>query len=170
MFPLVLAVWACTVAAAVYAGIGLRRRRRTRLGREITARVAGLDLDPYFAAMILREGTEAAAAELLLGGYVRMDAEGLVRPTEEGPDRARTPAHPLPAALLDAVRRYRDTPGSFRWIDRHDTEYGERSLAFWYDRFALLPPVTRMPKEKDRPLLGCLTLLVVVLQAEASSG
>ncbi|WP_030722880.1 hypothetical protein [Streptomyces sp. NRRL S-237] len=104
MLQLVLAVSAFTVAAAVYAVIGLRWWRRARLRRAVLGLVSGLELEPYHAAELRSEETEAAAAELLLGGYLDIDGEGAARLTDEGRDPGRTPpGHPLPAALLEAV-------------------------------------------------------------------
>ncbi|WP_406304107.1 hypothetical protein OHA61_19600 [Streptomyces sp. NBC_00885] len=68
MLQLVLAASVFTVAAAVYGAIGLRWRRRARIRREILGLVAALDLEPYHTAAMESRATEAAAAELLLGG------------------------------------------------------------------------------------------------------
>ncbi|MFF4420767.1 hypothetical protein ACFY04_08255 [Streptomyces sp. NPDC001549] len=107
MLQLVLAVFAFTVAAAVYAVIGLRWWRRARTRRTILGLVAALDLEPYHVAALK---SEEAAAELLLDGYLDIDGAGAARLTEEGREPGRTPpAHPLPppgrGRRLDGRRR-----------------------------------------------------------------
>ncbi|MGZ9929092.1 hypothetical protein ACXNSR_04300 [Streptomyces sp. NC-S4] len=164
----VLAVSAFTVAAAVYAVIGLRWWHRARTRRGILALVAALDLEPYHAAALKSEEVEAAAAELLLAGYLEIDGTGAARLTEEGRGRGRTPpAHPLPAALLEAVRRYDPEPVSIGWIDRYDTEYQIRRDAYRRERNALLPPIPRIPRDPKEPgcLLGCCGCTGILLLA-----
>lgn len=169
MLQLVLAVSAFTVAAAVYAVIGLRWWRRARLRRAVLGLVSGLELEPYHAAELRSEETEAAAAELLLGGYLDIDGEGVARLTEAGRDPGRTPpGHPLPAALLEAVRRYDPEPVSIGCIGRYDTEYLIRRSAYARERDALLPRITRIPRTPthDRGRLldccGCVGIVLLV--------
>ncbi|MGW3324532.1 hypothetical protein [Streptomyces virginiae] len=169
MLQLVLAVSAFTVAAAVYAVIGLRWWRRARLRRAVLGLVSGLELEPYHAAESRSEETEAAAAELLLGGYLDIDGEGAARLTEAGRDPARTPpGHPLPAALLEAVRRYDPEPVSIGCIGRYDTEYLIRRRAYVQQQDALLPRITRIPRTPthDRGRLldccGCVGIVLLV--------
>lgn len=169
MLQLVLAVSAFTVAAAVYAVIGLRWWRRARLRRAVLGLVSGLEPEPYHAAELRSEETEAAAAELLLGGYLDIDGEGAARLTDAGRDPARTPpGHPLPAALLEAVRRHDPEPVSIGCIGRYDTEYLIRRSAYARDRNALLPPITRIPRTPthDRGRLldccGCVGIALLV--------
>ncbi|MCX4960906.1 hypothetical protein [Streptomyces virginiae] len=169
MLQLVLAVSAFTVAAAVYAVIGLRWWRRARLRRAVLGLVSGLELEPYHAAELRSEETGAAAAELLLGGYLDIDGEGAARLTAAGRDPCRTPpGHPLPAALLEAVRRYDPEPVSIGCIGRYDTEYLIRRSAYARERDALLPRIARIPQTPthDRGRLldccGCVGIVLLV--------
>ncbi|WP_314241544.1 hypothetical protein [Streptomyces sp. DSM 40907] len=166
MLQLVLAVSAFTVAAAVYAVIGLRWWRRARMRRTILGLVAALDLEPYHVAALKSEEAEAAAAELLLDGYLDIDGAGAARLTEEGREPGRTPpAHPLPAALLEAVRRYDPEPVSIGWINRYDTEYQIRRAAYERERDALLPRIPRIPRDPQEGgrLKACCGCVGIVL-------
>ncbi|MFF2785870.1 hypothetical protein ACFVT6_03720 [Streptomyces sp. NPDC058049] len=107
MLQLVLAVSAFTVAAAVYAVIGLRWWRRARTRRAILGLVAALDIEPYHAAWSRSEGVEAAAAELLLGGCLDIDGDGAARLTEEGREPGRTPPAPPAASRRSGSPRAR---------------------------------------------------------------
>ncbi|MCX4584225.1 hypothetical protein [Streptomyces sp. NBC_01481] len=163
MLQLVLAASVFTVAAAVYGAIGLGWRRRARIRREILGLVATLDLEPYHAAAMESRATEAAAAELLLGGYLDIDGEGAALLTEAGRAPGRPPAHPLPAALLEAVRRHDPEPVSIGWIDGCDEEYVARRHAYRSERDALLPEIPRMPDGEGRQLLACCACMGVTL-------
>ncbi|MFF9915385.1 hypothetical protein [Streptomyces sp. NPDC013457] len=162
MLQFVLAVSVFTVATAVYGAIGLQWRRRSRIRREILSTVAALKLEPYHAAAMASRATEAAAAELLLGGYVDIDGEGAARLTEAGRDPGRAPAHRLPAALLEAVRRHDPEPVSIGWIDWCDEEYPSRRIAYQNEQDALLPRIPRMPDGEGRPVLDCCACTGVV--------
>ncbi|WP_030294433.1 hypothetical protein [Streptomyces katrae] len=163
MLQLVLALSVSVVTAAVYGPIGLRWRRRARIRREVLRLVAALELEPYHAALLRNEATEAAAAELVLGGYLRIDGEGAAFLTEEGRDPAGAPAHPLPAALLEAVRRHDPEPVSLGWIDWCDQGYVERRSAYGKVRDARLPDVRRMPDGEANRLPACCGCVGIVL-------
>ncbi|MFE5807976.1 hypothetical protein [Streptomyces sp. NPDC056491] len=165
MLQLILAVSVFIVAVAVYAGIGLRWCWRARRRRGILGRVAALELDPYHVAAKKYRETEAAAAELLLGGYLDIDGEGAAHLTGAGRDIGRPPARPLPAALLEAVRRHDPEPVSVGWIDRSDVEYRERCIAYRRERDALLPVIGRIPRTPvgERRLSACCGCVGVVL-------
>ncbi|MFE5484449.1 hypothetical protein [Streptomyces sp. NPDC056527] len=163
MLQLVLAASVVTVATAVYGAIGLRWWRRARLRREILGVVATLDLAPYHVAAMENRGTEAAAAELLLDGYLDIDEAGAVLLTEAGRDPRRTPTHPLPAALLEAVRRHDPEPVSIGWIDWSDAEYQTRRSAYLSRQDALLPEIPRMPDGEGRQLLACCSCMGVTM-------
>ncbi|MDX3535131.1 hypothetical protein PV721_12250 [Streptomyces sp. MB09-01] len=163
MLQLVLALSVSVVTVAVYGPIGLRWRRRARIRREILRLVAALDIEPYHAALLRNQATEAAAAELVLGGCLRIDGEGAAFLTEAGRDPARTPAHPLPAALLEAVRRHDPEPVSIGWIDWCDEEYAKRRSAYGSERDGLLPDLPRMPDGEGNRLLACCGCVGIVL-------
>lgn len=163
MLQLVLAVSVFTVATAVYGVIGLRWRRRARIRREILGVVATLDLAPYHVAAMQNRGTEAAAAELLLDGYLDVDGEGVALLTNAGRDPDRTPVHPLPAALLEAVRRHDPGPVSIGWIDWCDEEYRTRHSAYLGEQDALLPEIPRMPDGERGGLSACCSCAGVMM-------
>ncbi|MFF4444049.1 hypothetical protein [Streptomyces sp. NPDC001502] len=155
------------MAAAVYAVIGLRWWCRARMRRAILGLVAALGLESCHAASLRSEGVEAAAAELLLGGYLDIDGAGAARLTEEGREPGRTPpAHPLPAALLEAVRRYDPEPVSIGWIDRYDTEFQARRSAYASAWDALLPRIPRIPLDPEEggwtaSCCGCVGIILM---------
>ncbi|MFB7182234.1 hypothetical protein ACFCYI_31550 [Streptomyces sp. NPDC056257] len=163
MLRFVLAISVSLVTAAVYGPLALRWRRRVRVRREILRLVAAVRLEPYHAAVLRGESTEAAGAELVLDGYLRIDGEGAAFLTEEGRDPARTPAHPLPAALLEAVRRHDPEPVSLGWIDWCDEEYRRRSGAYGNERRDLLPDLPKMPDGEGNRLLACCGCVGIVL-------
>ncbi len=154
------------VTAAVHAPIALLWWRRARVRSRTLRLVAAVEPEPYHAAVLRGEATEAAAAELVLGGYLRIDGEGAAFLTEQGRDPARTPGHPLPAALLEAVRRHDPEPVSIGWIHWWDEDYPERLRAYRRERDALLPVIPRMPGD-ERNLLtaccGCAGIALVML-------
>ncbi|WP_030384475.1 hypothetical protein [Streptomyces sp. NRRL S-241] len=163
MLQLVLAVSVVVVAVVVHGSLGLRWWWRARLRRRILALVAGLDLEPYHAAALEYEETPAAAAELMLDGYLDIDAEGVALLTEAGRDPGRTPVEAIPAALLEALRRHDPEPVSIGWIDRRDEEYQSRCLAYREERDALLPGIPRMPAWDGRQPWACCSCLGFVL-------
>ncbi|WP_326592082.1 hypothetical protein [Streptomyces sp. NBC_01294] len=125
--------------------------------------VAAVELEPYHMALLRQEATEAAAAELVLGGYLRIDEEGAAFLTEQGRDPARAPAHPMPAALLEAVRRHDPEPVSIGWIGWCDDGYLERRGAYRSERDALLPELPRMPHGTGNQLPACCSCVGIVL-------
>ncbi|OLZ62957.1 hypothetical protein AVW11_21630 [Streptomyces amritsarensis] len=160
-----LATLVSAVTAAVYGPIALLWWRRARVRSRTLRLVAAVEPEPYYMAELRQEATGAAAAELLLSGYVRIDDEGAAFLTGRGRDPARAPAHPLPAALLDAVRRHDPEPVSFGWIDGSDEEYLERRSAYRSEREALLPELPRMPGGRENLLLACAGCAGIALVA-----
>ncbi|MEV6678271.1 hypothetical protein AB0N09_15610 [Streptomyces erythrochromogenes] len=158
-----LAVLVSAVTAAVYGPVALLWWRRARVRSRTLRLVAAVELEPYHAALLRQEATGAAAAELLLGGYLRIDEEGAAFLTEQGRDPDRTPAHPIPAALLEAVRRHDPEPVSIGWIDWCDEEYLQRRSAYRSERDAVLPVLPRMPDGQGNVLLTCLTCVGIAL-------
>ncbi|MFF4386626.1 hypothetical protein ACFY0G_07455 [Streptomyces sp. NPDC001552] len=158
-----LAILVSAVTAAVYGPIALLWWRRARVRSRSLRLVAAVELEPYHMALLRQETTEAATAELVLAGYLRIDEEGAAFLTEQGRDPARAPAHPLPAALLDAVRRHDPEPVSTGWIDRNDEEYLQRRSAYRSEREALLPELPRMPHGRENVFLTCCTCMGIAL-------
>ncbi|MER5779735.1 hypothetical protein ABT144_36655 [Streptomyces sp. NPDC002039] len=163
------------VVCLLYGAVGVRWWHRAAAGRALADAVAGLDVDPYHSAVVTGHATEAAAAELLLDRYAYLDHRGLVRLTKAGRTKGRTPAHPVPAALLEAVRRSHPRPVSPGRIHRHDAVYLERLAAYRRDREATWPRLPRPPggaPGADRPCLsacGCLLLLPLLALMAASA-
>ncbi|MEU4355197.1 hypothetical protein [Streptomyces virginiae] len=163
MRQLALALVVSAVTAAVYGPIALLWWRRARIRSRTLRLVAAVELEPYHMALLRQEATEAAAAELVLGGYLRIDEEGAAFLTEQGRDPARTPAHPMPAALLEALRRHDPEPVSLGWIDWCDAGYVERRGAYRSERDALLPELPRMPDGAGNRFLACCSCVGIVL-------
>ncbi|MFD7788027.1 hypothetical protein ACFV4Q_33765 [Streptomyces nojiriensis] len=158
-----LAILVSAVTAAVYGPVALLWWRRARVRSRTLRLVDAVELEPYHKALLRHEATEAAAAELVLAGYLRIDEEGAAFLTEQGRDPARAPAHPLPAALLDAVRRHDPEPVSTGWIDWSDEEYLERRSAYRSGREALLPELPRMPDGRGNVFLACCSCVGIAL-------
>lgn len=151
------------VALAVYGAIGLRWRRRARMRRAFLGQVAALEFEPYHAAALKNEESGAAAAELLLDGHLDIDADGAVLLTGTGRDPGRIPVHPLPAALLEALRRHDPEPVSIGWIERHDERYAALRFAHREEREALLPVRPRLPVVAEGSLRACCGCVGLVL-------
>jgi hypothetical protein len=83
--------------------------------------------------------------------------------TDAGRDPHRTPVHPLPAALLEAVRRHDPEPVSIGWVDCFDEEYVTRRRAYLGEQDALLPEIPRMPDGEGRSLLACCSCMGVIM-------
>ncbi|MFE6837502.1 hypothetical protein ACFVFI_22080 [Streptomyces sp. NPDC057705] len=163
MRQLALALLVSAVTAAVYGPVALLWWRRARVRSQTLRLVAAVEPEPYHMALLRQEATEAAAAELVLGGYLRIDEEGAAFLTEQGRDPARAPAHPMPAALLEAVRRHDPEPVSIGWIDWCDDGYLEQRGAYRSERDALLPKLPRMPDGAGNQLLACCSCVGIVL-------
>ncbi|MFJ6482658.1 MULTISPECIES: hypothetical protein [unclassified Streptomyces] len=158
-----LAILVSAVTAAVYGPVALLWWRRARVRSRTLRLVAAVEPEPYHMALLRQEATEAAAAELVLAGYLRIDEEGAAFLTEQGREPARAPAHPLPAALLEAVRRHDPEPVSVGWIDRSDEPYLERRSAYRSERAALLPELPRMPDGRGNAFLACISCVGIAL-------
>lgn len=154
----ILCLTALTVTAFAYGARAARHRRRTRVRRRYEARLAALGVDPYYAATVRGEETVAAAAELLLAGAIRVDNHYAIRLADGA--AAYAPAHPMPAALLEAVRRRHPKPVMLGRIIQRDQVYGERCHEFRVAQVAALP---RPPRAGGAggALRGCAGVLVV---------
>ncbi|WP_327183620.1 hypothetical protein [Streptomyces sp. NBC_01334] len=123
---LLLAVLA--VFGGVYAVLGVLWWLRDRADRAAVAQVDGARVDPYHAAATAggEQGADrAAAAELLLAGLIRIEEDGRVSVTGEGADTARTPEHPVPAAVLVTLRGHAG-PWPLNWLYADDEHRGRR--------------------------------------------
>ncbi|MFK0255024.1 hypothetical protein [Streptomyces sp. NPDC090445] len=132
MDPGTLACVVVPVTAVLYGQLGLLRRRRERGYRVMAERCAEVLRDPYRAAAgrgWLQDDTQAAAARLLLDGLVSVNHRGNLSLTAAGADPARTAGHPLPDALLAALRR-RTAPAALGSIRLRDTGFNTTREAF----------------------------------------
>ncbi|QNE28188.1 hypothetical protein [Streptomyces sp. INR7] len=163
MRQLTLAILVSAVTATVYGPVALLWWRRARVRSRTLRLVAAVELEPYHAALLRNEATEAAAAELVLAGHLRIDDEGAAFLTEQGRDPARAPAHPLPAALLEAVRRHDPEPVSIGWIGWCDDDYHQRLNEYRSAREALLPRLPRMPDGRGNTFLTCFACMGIAL-------
>jgi hypothetical protein len=112
MAQLTVAGMALAATFVVYGLLGIAWWSRGRADRKAAARLGSLEIDPYHAIATAgwpEDADRAAAAELIRGGMVEVDAEGFlttgrrVRPAEPP---AYRPEHPVPNALLDALTRH----------------------------------------------------------------
>ncbi|WP_432066120.1 hypothetical protein [Streptomyces sp. C10-9-1] len=122
MDPVTLACAVVPSTALLYVLRALHHRR----GRAAAeCRDAVLGADPYRGAAGRRraeDDAQAAAASLLLDGLATVDHRGSLNLTPSGADPARTAGHPLPDALLAALRR-RTTPASLGGIELGDSAF-----------------------------------------------
>ncbi|MER5928621.1 hypothetical protein [Streptomyces sp. NPDC002054] len=145
------------VTVAVYGVLGTLHMRRLRSRRRIEAVLEAGGVDPYYAAGETGKDAPAAAAELLLAGLLEIDNHYVLRLTEAGADRV--PGHPVPAALLEAVRRRHPKPVPLGRIVQRDAQYAERIRAFRAEQEAQLPP--RPDARGGSGCLGCLGVLLI---------
>ncbi|USQ86011.1 hypothetical protein NFX46_21195 [Streptomyces phaeoluteigriseus] len=113
---LVLAV--LVAFGVVYAVLGVLWWIRDRADRAVVARVDGAHVDPYHAVATVdgyQGADRAAAAELLLTDLIRIEEDGQVAVTDQGADTARTPEHPVPAAVLATLRGHAG-PWPLNWL------------------------------------------------------
>ncbi|QES51480.1 hypothetical protein DEJ50_30185 [Streptomyces venezuelae] len=166
---------ALPVTVAVYGALGALHLRRLRSRRRVEAELAARGVDPYYAAGETGEVAPAAAAELLLAGLLEIDNHCVLRLTEAGVAAAAAAGgsgggggadgvvagHPVPAALLEAVRRRHPKPVPLGRIVQRDAEFGERIRAFRAEQEAQLPP--RPGRSGGGGGSGCLNCLGVLL-------
>ncbi|MEH6372817.1 hypothetical protein V7793_00405 [Streptomyces sp. KLMMK] len=169
MLPIALACVALPVTALLYGLLGLRRRdgRRYRMASE---RCAALVVDPYYAAAARwwpEDDTQAAAARLLLAGLATVNRRGNLSLTEDGTDPARTAGHPLPDALLAALRR-RTAPAAIGRIVLRDTAFRTAREGFHTAYRAGLPPSPPAPR-RDLGCLGVFGVLLLVMEISFTS-
>ncbi|MFD7630392.1 hypothetical protein ACFV7Q_30955 [Streptomyces sp. NPDC059851] len=125
MEPVTLACAVVPVTALLYGQLGLLHRRRERWYRVTAEHCAEVMRDPYRATAgrwWSDDDTQAAAARLLLDGLVTVNHRGNLSLTAAGADPARAAGHPLPDALLAALRR-RTAPATLGNVTLRDTGF-----------------------------------------------
>jgi hypothetical protein len=125
--PVVLACAVVPVTVLLY-GVPVVRDR-------LRARLRAAPVDPYRAAVgrwFTEDDVQAAAAQLLLDGLVTINHRGNLALTVTGADVARTAGHPLPDALLAALRR-RTAPTTLGIIAFHDPAFRAAHAEFHGD-------------------------------------
>ncbi|MFD7325732.1 hypothetical protein ACFV9D_32420 [Streptomyces sp. NPDC059875] len=165
MDHIVLFLVTLTLTAVVYVSAAACHLRRVRRLRTIEARIGALGVDPYFAAVVRGQETAAAAAELLLAGVIRIDHHAVIRlvnGTDDGgsdssAEEVRAPAHPIPAALLEAVRRRHPKHVVLGRIMQRDRAYIEQCGMFRAAQEELFPK----PLGGTGWAVGCLGALGV---------
>ncbi|MEU2494563.1 hypothetical protein [Streptomyces sp. NPDC007883] len=174
MDPITLAAFALPVTVLLYghlALLALRSRRRRHADAERhradRAHYDTLVLDPYYAAEFRSDEIGAAAARLLLDGLMSIDGRGVVRLDGAGLDPHHRVGHPVPDALLDALRR-EGGPVTLGRIHHLDTVYGEARDEFRREYHARLPHPPDVPRRwgdgVTAAVLGCAGIAVVVAQ------
>ncbi|MFJ6938739.1 hypothetical protein [Streptomyces sp. NPDC101132] len=159
MNRLVFALFLAAVAALLHARLALHRRRERRLTEWWAARA----VDPYHAVhgrWWPQDDVQAAAARLVLDGLVSVTRRGNIAPTPAGADPDRGAGHPLPDALLAALRR-RTAPAPLGNVLANDPDFGPARDAF------LAACRARLPDPEPEHRSCCLVVLgaaAVVLQ------
>ncbi|MFI1100415.1 hypothetical protein [Streptomyces melanogenes] len=165
MDHVILACVVLPVTAVLYGVLGMRRLRERRWYREAVAHCAAIEIDPYYAvrdAWWSEDDIQAAAARLVLDGLVTVNHRGTMSLTEAGADPAGTAGHPLPDALLAALRR-RTAPATLGSVMLRDTVFGDVRTRFHADCDARLRP-QRPPSPRDLGCLGCTGWLLLLAQ------
>ncbi|OAR22567.1 hypothetical protein A8W25_23400 [Streptomyces sp. ERV7] len=165
MNPVVLACVVLPVTAVLYGLIGLRRRTEHRWYRAAVAHCAAIELDPYHAVADRwwpEDDTQAAAAQLVLDGLVTVNRRGNLSLTAAGADPARDAGHPLPHALLAALRR-RSAPATLGNVLLRDPQFHTVRTEFHADCAARLLPQRPAPPS-DLGCLGCTGVALLLGQ------
>ncbi|WP_329395801.1 hypothetical protein [Streptomyces melanogenes] len=165
MDHVILACVVLPVTAVLYGVLGMRRLRERRWYREAVAHCTAIDIDPYYAvrdAWWLGDDIQAAAARLVLDGLVTVNRRGNMSLTETGADLTSTSGHPLPDALLAALRR-RTAPATLGSVVLRDTVFDDVRTRFHADCDARLRP-RRPPAPRDMGCLGCTGWMLLLAQ------
>ncbi|MFI8103321.1 hypothetical protein [Streptomyces sp. NPDC086023] len=157
MTRLVFALFLLAVAVLLHARLAMHRRREQRL----TERWAALAVDPYHAVHRRwwpEDDVQAAAARLFLDGLVTVTRRGNISVTPAGADPDRGAGHPLPDALLAALRR-RTAPAPLGNVLANDPDFGPARDEF------LAACRTRFPEPEPERGSCCLAVLGVAALA-----
>lgn len=158
----VLACVVPPVTAVLYGSLGVRRRREARWRRTLAERCAAMSADDPYAGTDERwwpeDDVQASAARLVLDGLVTVNHRGNLSLTAAGADPARTAGHPLPDALLAALR-HRTASAALGNLLMHDTAFRAARAEFHEAVRARLE--AGRPRPQRPP--GCLTVVGVLL-------
>ncbi|GAB7109944.1 hypothetical protein JCM4814A_82590 [Streptomyces phaeofaciens JCM 4814] len=158
----VLACVVPPVTAVLYGSLGVRRRREARWRRTLAERYAAATADdPYIGTDELwwpEDDVQACAARLVLDGLVTVNHRGNLGLTAAGADPERRAGHPLPDALLAALRR-RTASAALGNLLVHDTAFRAARAEFHAAVRARLD--AGKPRTPRPP--GCLTVVGVLL-------
>lgn len=162
VISVVLACVVPPVTAVLYGSLGVRRRRAARWRRTLAERWAAVSADdPYVGADARwwpEDDVQACAARLVLDGLVTVNHRGNLSLSAAGADPERTAGHPLPDALLAALRR-RTASAALGNLLVHDTAFRAARAEFHAGVRARLEE--GKPRRPRPP--GCLTVVGVLL-------
>ncbi|WP_162655691.1 hypothetical protein [Streptomyces actuosus] len=171
MDQLAIVEWGLASAAVVYAVLGVAARVRRRAHDRLSASLTDFEVDPYLAVATtlgLDEVDRAAAAALIVDGMAGIDSENRITLTERGAKSKSTPQHPVPAALLKALRRMR-TPAYLRRL-RDESGYRERRDDFLSQQRARVPAWPAAHRTDTLFRTGVLALTALSLFYAVPSG
>ncbi|GAA1559172.1 hypothetical protein [Streptomyces globosus] len=149
------------LTAMLYGLLALRGWRYGRRYRAAARRCALMDVDPYHAASgqgWYGDDLQAAAARLVLDGLATVNHRGNLRATAAGADTGRAAGHPLPDALLAALRR-RTAPAALGNLEQRDSELWSARQRFHAPARAAAEALRPAP---PRPP-GCLAAMAALL-------
>ncbi|MFJ7262071.1 hypothetical protein ACIQV2_18150 [Streptomyces globosus] len=149
------------LTAMLYGLLALRGWRYGRRYRAAARRCALMDVDPYHAASgqgWYGDDLQAAAAHLVLDGLATVNHRGNLRATAAGADTGRAAGHPLPDALLAALRR-RTAPAALGNLEQRDSELWSARQRFHAPARAAAEALRPAP---PRPP-GCLAAMAALL-------
>lgn len=170
MTQIPFAVLVLAVALVMYGLLGVAWWSRGRADRKAAARLGSLEIDPYHAVATAgrpEDADRAAAAELIRDGMVRVDAEGFLTVAGPRDQAAKSPAngpgHPVPVALLDALRR-QDGRSTLRGLV-DDRQLRAAREAFLSTEDAKVPRWSDRRKDSLHSLATLIALLLALFYA-----
>ncbi|MEU4492894.1 hypothetical protein AB0F96_05390 [Streptomyces sp. NPDC023998] len=160
MHQLTLLKLTLTFVLVPYASLGVLWVMRRVRDRRAVARIAAFDLDPYYAYAVATGHTpeRPAAAALLLDGLIVLNNKGVVRLTAVGRDLERTPPHPVPARLLEAIRQH-GTPATLGHINRETVQVPPSNSFYRVYKDGLPRWVRRQHRQEVPSCLGALFMI-----------